>query len=91
MSYKLSRGSGIMFEKTYNKAQKYRLLYLEEINKLTFESLKKASKYLYFWMLNENKTTGREMNINMYAHIVHINCLKRNKDIIYQPLLKYLN
>lgn len=54
MSYKPSRSSGIMFEKTYNKAQKYRLLYLEEINKLTFESLKKASKYLYFWMLNEN-------------------------------------
>lgn len=90
MSFKPSRGSGVGFEKTFKNAEKYRCLYHEQINQLTFESLKKASKSLYFWMINENKTTGRKLDINLYAHITVINCLKRNTNIIYQPLLKYL-
>lgn len=90
MSYKPARGNGITFEKTYKNAEKYRQLYYEQINELTFNSLIKASKSLYFWMLNENKTTGRKLEISFYAHITEINCLKRNTSIIYKPLLKYL-
>lgn len=90
MSFKPSRGSGIGFEKTYKNAEKYRQLYFDQINHLTFDSLKKSSKSLYFWMINENKTTGRKLDINMYAHITDINCLRRNENIIYKPLLKYL-
>lgn len=91
MSFKPCRGSGILFEKHYKNAEKYRMMFYVEIDILTFESLKKASKYLFYWLNNENKISSQKRTVENSVIRVHYERLKRNEKILYPKLLKLLN
>jgi hypothetical protein len=90
MSFKPAQGSGIGFEKALQKSEKYRNLYYSEIDNLSFESLKKASKYLYYWLDNENKNDTKRTVKNSILTI-HYNRLKRNEKILFPKLLTILD
>jgi hypothetical protein len=90
MSWKPSRGSGIVYDRHYNNANKYRRLTYEHFEKLTFPDLKKASRYLYSWYtaevgLKKFFGTKKAITIEMLICRVHLDCLLRNRDIIYKP------
>jgi hypothetical protein len=87
MSWKPSRSSGIMFAKTHDKAEKYRLLFFNEIDNLSFESLKKASKYLYYWLSNENKICIKKRTVANSVDRLYYETLKRNENILFPKLL----
>ena len=86
-SWKPSRSSGIMFDKAYNNAEKYRVLFHNEIDNLSFESLKKASKYLYYWLNNENKICIKKRTVANSIDRIYYERLKRNQNILFPKLL----
>jgi len=90
MSYKPYQGSGVLYFKAYEKAEKYRMLFYNEIDILTFESLKKASYYLFIWLNNENKISPIKRTASNSINRIYFERLKRNENIIHSKLTPFL-
>lgn len=91
MSFKPSRSSGIEWDKAYEKASKYRALFFENVDDVTFDGLYRASKYLYYYRLNESKIRyGKELRLNSLCSGLFYSCMVRNLDRIYPKTKKAL-
>jgi hypothetical protein len=87
MSYNPCRGSGIGFNEALRLSYKYRELYVLQ-SLVTFKSLYKKSKYLYYWWKNENKISKRAITELMNDHELEI--FKANLSKLFPKLVNVL-
>lgn len=89
MGYNPYRGSGVSFDNAHRKIVKYRQLTIDSFYTNTYKSIISASRYLYFWYINE-KQIGSVLRLGDMITEANYSCLIRNNTIIYPKLAKIL-